>query len=179
MKEESKAMEKTKKTKKKLSKIYMILIAIVLIIIIVDQVSKICIANVGEVSVIPEFLKFKVSENNSGAYGIGSDSVVMYVLTNLVILAIIFKFITTQNDFIDTRHKVLLSFIFAGGLSNVIDKVFRGYVLEFIDFTDFIKLPIFNIADIFILIGWLSVAAIFASFTVKEWRSNKKKEKKD
>ena len=66
-----------------------------------------------------------------------------------------------------------MSFILAGGISNVIDKVFRGYVTEFIDFGQVINLPVFNVADIFILIGWVAIAAIFAAFTVKEWRNKK------
>ena len=66
--------------------------------------------------------------------------------------------------------KILLSFILAGGISNVIERVARGYVTQFIDFQKVIPLPIFNMADIFILIGWVSVALIFAMFTVKEWK---------
>lgn len=97
----------------------------------------------------------------------------MYVLTNIVILSVIFKFITTQNEFVDKKLKVFLSFIIAGGISNVIDKLLRGYVTEFIDFRQVANLPVFNIADLFVIIGWVSVAAIFASFTIKEWRSKK------
>ena len=115
---------------------------------------------------------FKVSQNTEPAYGIGSNSTLMYVATNLVILSVIFKFITTQNQFVDKKLKIFLSFILAGGIANVIDRVINGYVTEFIDFGQ-VGLPILNIADIFVIIGWMSVAAIFASFTVKEWRSKK------
>ena len=60
-----------------------------------------------------------------------------------------------------------MSFILAGGIANVIDRVLNGYVTEFINI---VGLPVLNLADIFVLIGWMAVAAIFASFTVKEWR---------
>lgn len=60
-----------------------------------------------------------------------------------------------------------------GGISNVIDKVIRGYVTEFIDFKQVVNLPVFNVADLFVLIGWIAIAAIFAGFTVKEWKSKK------
>ena len=49
----------------------------------------------------------------------------------------------------------------------------RGYVTEFMDFGEVINFPVFNLADIFIIIGFVAMAAIFASFTVKEWRSKK------
>lgn len=158
---------------KKLSKESILLIGIVIMIVIIDQVFKIWVENSGEISIISGILTFHKSENTSAAYGIGSNSTLMYVATNLVILSVIFKFITTQNEFVDRKLKIFLSFILAGGISNVIDRVLRGYVIEFINFGQVRGLPILNIADIFVLIGWIAVAAIFASFTVKEWRGKK------
>lgn len=164
---------KEAKMGKKLTKESILLISIVVVIVLIDQVLKFWIQSVGEISIISGVLNFKVSENNSAAYGIGSNSTIMYLLTNVIILGVIFKFITTQNEFVDQKLKIFLSFIIAGGISNVIDKVLRGYVTEFVDFGQVVNLPVFNIADLFVIIGWVSVAAIFASFTVKEWRGKK------
>lgn len=164
------------KKEKKLSKENLLLISIGIMIILVDQGLKIWIQNVQEVNVIQGILIFKINENKSAAYGIGSNSTLMYVATNIVILGTIFKFITTQNEFVDMKLRIFLSFILAGGISNVIDKIIRGYVTEFIDFAQIVKLPILNIADIFVIIGWVAMAAIFASFTIKEWRNKKGKE---
>ena len=158
----------------KLTKESILLISIVVVIILIDQVLKIWVQSVEGISIISGILNFKVSENNSAAYGIGSNSTIMYVLTNVVILSVIFKFITTQNQFVDKKLKIFLGFIIAGGISNVIDKLFRGYVTEFIDFGQVINLPVFNVADLCVLIGWVAIVAIFASFTVKEWRGKKK-----
>lgn len=163
----------TKSTKKQIKKIYIILLIIIMAIVAVDQITKIYVSNVNEIEIIPNILKFSVTQNTKPAYGIGSGSTLMYVLTNIVILGVIFKFVTTQNDYVDTKLKVFLSFIFAGGISNVIDRIFRGYVVEFIDFNQLISFPIFNIADIFTIIGWVCIAAIFAVFTVNEWRNKK------
>lgn len=66
-----------------------------------------------------------------------------------------------------------MSFILAGEILNVIDKIVRGYVAEIFDVTQVINLPVFNIADLFILIEWVSIAAIFASFIMKELRKKK------
>lgn len=158
----------------KLTKESILLISIVVVIILTDQVLKIWVQSAGEISIISGILNFKVNENNSPAYGIGSNSKIMYVLTNVVILGVIFKFITTQNQFVDKKLKIFLGFIIAGGVSNVIDKLLRGYVTEFIDFGQVINLPVFNVADLCVLIGWVTIVAIFASFTVKEWRGKKK-----
>lgn len=168
-------MEETEKSlikrNKKSDKDKILLIVIVVAIVLIDQITKLLVINKGEMTIIPKVLNFKVSQNTNAAYGIGANSTVMYILTNLVILSVIFKFITTQNEYVDRKFKVFLSFIFAGGITNVIDRMFRGYVVEFIDFKQFINIPVFNIADLFVIIGWVSVAAIFASFTIKEWRN--------
>lgn len=161
------------KKEKKLSKEFIVLISILITIVVIDQILKIWIQSIGEINVIPGILDFKVSQNRNAAYGIGSNSTIMYVATNIAILGVIFKFMTTQNQFVDRRFKIFLSFILAGGISNVIERVIRGYVTEFIDFGQVTNwLPIFNLADIFVLVGWIAVAAIFAGFTVKEWNKH-------
>lgn len=170
--EEDKGKSLIKKGKK-LKKEMIVLMGMMAIMIAIDQILKIWIQSVGEIGIIPGILSFKISQNTSAAYGIGSNSTFMYVATNVVILGIIFKFITTQNEFVDRKLKVFLSFILAGGISNVIERVWRGYVTEFICFDRLPILPVFNLADFFVIIGWVLVAAIFAVFTVKEWRRNK------
>ncbi len=163
----------TKTNIKKIKREYIILLIIVITIIIIDQVSKICIIKANEIQIIPNILKLTVTQNTNAAYGIGSNSTIMYILTNIIILGVIFKFVTTQNAYVDTKLKIFLLFIFAGGISNVIDRIFRGYVVEYIDFSQMMNFPVFNIADIFTIIGWVCIAAIFAVFTVNEWRKKK------
>lgn len=162
------------KKEKKWNKEGILLICIVIAIIVLDQGFKIWIQQIGKMTVIPNVLNLQISQNTSPAYGVGSNSTIMYVATNVVILGIIFKFMITQNEFVDKKFKIFLSFILAGGISNVMDRVVRGYVTEFIDFGH--NVPIFNIADIFVIIGWIAVAAIFAGFTVKEWREKKEEQ---
>lgn len=156
----------------KIKKEYKILIFI-FILILIDQISKFIAFKNNDFIVINGVLKFKIFNDVSGCYGVNTNSTIMYILTNLIVAIIAFQFITSQNQFVDKKIKVFLSLIIAGGISNCIDRVFRGYVLEFIDFTDFLNVPILNLADIFILIGWITMAAIFASFTAKELKNRK------
>ena len=156
----------------KIKKEYKILIFI-FILILIDQISKFIAFKNNDFIVINGVLKFKIFNDVSGCYGVNTNSTIIYILTNLIVAIIAFQFITSQNQFVDKKIKVFLSLIIAGGISNCIDRVFRGYVLEFIDFTDFLNFPILNLADIFILIGWIAMAAIFASFTAKELKNRK------
>ena len=48
-----------------------------------------------------------------------------------------------------------LLFLIAGGISNLIDRVFRGFVVDYIDFTQIIDFPVFNLADIVLVVGWI------------------------
>ena len=58
------------------------------------------------------------------------------------------------------------------GISNTIDKICRGYVVEFIDFK---FLPVLNIADFFMAIGWIAFLITFIFFAIREFGSNKKR----
>ena len=169
-KKEKSLIEQKLEEKKKIKKTNIVLIVIGVLIILVDQIVKIFISSVGNITVIPGVLELSVTQNMNAAYGVGSNSTVMYVITNLIVLGIIFKFLTTQNEFVDIKMRVFLSFILAGGISNVIDRLIYGYVIEWIKIS---KLPVFNIADIFVVIGWVAIAAIFAGFTVKELRKRR------
>lgn len=164
-----------KQDTKKIKKLYIILAIVIFVVVLIDQITKICAINIGDVQVIENVLKISVSENKSGAYGIGSDSTIMYIITNLVVIAVLFKFITSQNEFIDTKIKIFSSLIIAGGISNVIDRIIRGYVVEFIDFKQIINIPSINLADICVIIGWVSFIAVFTGFSVREIQANRAK----
>ena len=150
------------------------LLLIILFLLVIDQILKFFALKNNNLVLINQILKIGIYQNQNGTYGVNTNSTIMYVLTNLIIIVIAFKFITSENQFVDRKNKFFLSLIIAGGISNSIDRIFRGYVVEFIDFTDFIKLPIFNFADIYILIGWISMVAIFTVFTANEIKNRKK-----
>ena len=63
----------------------------------------------------------------------------------------------------DKRILFLLNMILAGGISNLLDRIFRGYVIDYLDFKIFgYEAAIFNVADIFITIGvFLMIIILF------------------
>ena len=48
-------------------------------------------------------------------------------------------------------------FVISGGIGNFIDRIFRGYVIDFIDFGQLVNFPIFNFADICVVLGVIIV----------------------
>jgi len=58
--------------------------------------------------------------------------------------------------------KIIYIFIISGALGNFIDRLFRGYVIDFLDFyIGFYHFPTFNVADIFITIGTFMLVCEF------------------
>ena len=154
---------------KKNFKPYVIVILVILLIVI-DQISKFYIVeNIGKEikNIIPNVLNFTYVENRGGAFGIGQNSTMMFVLVNIIILGIIIRFMIIQKDRIDRKTQIILTMILAGGISNLIDRIARGFVLDFIDFSPIISFPVFNIADILIVIGWVSLAIVTAVYYIK------------
>ena len=155
---------------KKNFKPYVIVILVILLIVI-DQISKFYIVeNIGKEikNIIPNVLNFTYVENRGGAFGIGQNSTMMFVLVNIIILGIIIRFMIIQKDRIDRKTQIILTMILAGGISNLIDRIARGFVLDFIDFSPIISFPVFNIADILIVIGWVSLAIVTAVYYIKK-----------
>ena len=144
---------------------------ITLILVILDQVVKRIIINSFSLlevkEIIPDFFYFTYVENRGGAFGIGQNSTMMFVLVNIIILGIIIRFMIIQKDRIDRKTQIILTMILAGGISNLIDRIARGFVLDFIDFSPIISFPVFNIADILIVIGWVSLAIVTAVYYIK------------
>ena len=149
-----------------MKKIHYIIIILFIILLLLDQVSKILCIN-KDINVIPNVLSFTYTENTGGAFGIGSGNIVTFIFTNIVVLGIIIKFMINQKDNIDDFTNILLTVILAGGIGNFIDRLFRGYVIDFIDITGIINFPRFNLADIYIVCGWVVLAFVFAKNTIK------------
>lgn len=154
------------KNVKKINKFDIAIISIIIAIIVIDQISKIIIQKVGNINIEQNTYSISEEDPNSG---------MMYIVTNLIIIVIIIRFMLSQNQFIDKVLKVFLSFIIAGGISNLIDRIVRGYVLEWINISKIDWLPMFNIADVLVLVGWILVVGKFTYFTAKELRRKTEK----
>lgn len=163
-----------KEEKKKLKKLYIILAIMIFLIILIDQLSKVLVVHYEQITLVADKIVLRPSEMQTGMYDETSRGVT--IITNLVIVGIILGIIKSDNQFITKKTKILLSIAFAGGVSNIIDRLCRGSVVEFIHIGNF---PAFNIADVCILIGWVSFVAIFASFSAKEMFKKKSKTDKE
>ena len=153
----------------KKNKNYIWIIILILALIIIDQISKIyAIQNEGNNWL---FININLIENKGGAFGIGYNSTFSFIVTNIVVIGIIIKFMMMQKEQLNKAQLIFLSSILAGGISNLGDRIFRGYVVDFIKIGE--KFPIINLADIYIFCGWVLLALIFAKHSYDEIKREK------
>lgn len=134
-------------------KIFKIILILVIVIVLIDQISKILVDKFmpDETVILQNVLSITKYENEGIAFGINNKNVSNIALI-LLVLAIIIRFVITQRKNLTIKVTVFISMMIAGGISNLIDRIFRGAVFDFIEIGDF---PIFNLADSFIVIGWI------------------------
>ena len=127
-------------------------------IVIIDRITKLLLIN-KEITIIPNFLNFTYTKNSGVAFGIASNNTILIVLMNVIILAIIIKFL--KEKFSKTNYIIILSLIMilAGGIGNLIDRIAMGYVIDFID-VNILDFPTFNVADISITVGVIMIMII-------------------
>ena len=128
---------------------------IVIISILIDQISKYLVCNIKEtITVVPKLLSIEYIENYGAVFGImqGSNSILALVSLSICIAIIVYILRLKKR-----KEKIPLAwyFILAGGIGNLIDRLVRGYVVDFIA-TPFIAT--FNIADSLVVIGVFLIA---------------------
>ena len=146
------------------NKVIRVLVIIVTILIVVDQISKILVTSLVKDFAGNDFFRLEVTRNTGMALGFNEGNVRNIFLT-IFVLAIVINFIKNQLERIDKRTTVALSLILGGGISNLIDRFFRGGILDFIKIY---KFPIFNIADICVVVGWILLVIFLIDFSKKK-----------
>ena len=125
---------------------------IVFIILSLDQLTKFLISKNlilnQSVPIINGVVHLTLVHNRGAAFGILKNQTFWFILSALIAIILIFYNLKQNKD-----RKIFVfssSLILAGAVGNLIDRVFFGYVIDFIDFRIW---PVFNVADSAITIG--------------------------
>ena len=119
-------------------------------IILLDQISKfLLLITLGpnrSINIIPNLINFTLVKNKGAAFGFFSNSTTLLtfisIFTSFILIIIILK-----SKPISYWNSIGLAYFLGGTLGNGIDRLFKGYVLDFIEILP-IDFPIFNLADI-------------------------------
>lgn len=133
----------------------MLWILIIGIIVILDQFVKFMVVKnlaIGaSVTVINKFFSIYHIGNTGAAWSIlDGQRVLFIIITSVACVAIAYFLVKSKNKLL----KLSLSLIFAGAVGNLIDRVLKGSVTDFLRF-DFgsYMFPVFNVADMSVVIG--------------------------
>jgi len=104
---------------------------------------------VGSIPVIENIFHLTYVENPGAAFGILQDQRWVFIIATVLTLGFIVWFLRNM----DPDIKLLrwgLALIVAGAIGNLIDRILLGYVIDFLDFRVW---PVFNVADISVVVG--------------------------
>lgn len=148
--------------------------------IILDQLTKwLSVKYLTKVATVPLFegiLHLTYVENRGAAFGMLSNHRWVFILVSSVtILGIaVYLYLDKNKNLLMT---VSLAMIVSGGIGNMIDRIFLGYVVDFIDFR-LINFAVFNGADSFVCVGAGILILALVLDIIKEAKENRAKSEK-
>lgn len=133
------------------------IIIISIILLCIDQIAKLLVINLltktDSIAIIKNFFYLTYINNDGAAFSILVGKRIFLILVAIIVIIMLIHYIK-KNNIQNKLELVSISLIIGGSLGNLMDRVVRGYVIDFLDFKIFnYNFPIFNLADTFIVIG--------------------------
>lgn len=127
---------------------------IVFLVLFLDQLAKLLASRYiflnHTIPLINNIFHLTLIHNKGAAFGIFKNQTLLFIVISIITIILIYRKLKTKTG---SRFGILgfsLTLILAGALGNLIDRIFLGYVVDFLDFRIW---PVFNIADSAISIG--------------------------
>jgi len=135
------------------TKLYFVSLSI--FIVLIDQFTKYLMFYNKKLFINKDFLLFKLDfvKNYGAAFNIFSGSRIFLSLIS-ILFSILLIYLIFRKNTLNSFDLYSYSFILGGTIGNGIDRIYRGFVVDFINL-NIINFPIFNIADISINIGFI------------------------
>ncbi|MFA5411017.1 MAG: signal peptidase II [Candidatus Omnitrophota bacterium] len=146
------------------------ILALVISILFLDQLTKFLVTKTltlnHSIPVIKGIFHLTLTYNRGAAFGLLKGKVPFFIFTSLVAVLLIYLELKNNKFKKFSAYNISLGLILAGGIGNLIDRLFFGYVIDFLDFRIW---PVFNLADSAITVG-----AILLGWSVLIKKKNKK-----
>ena len=135
---------------------------IAILILCVDQLTKFIIhKNLllnQSFPVIKGIFHLTLIHNRGAAFGILKNKIPLFIFSSVLAVILIYFYLKKDKQKNLSIPTLALSLILGGALGNLVDRIFLGYVVDFLDFRVW---PVFNLADSAITIG-----AILLSYSI-------------
>ena len=135
------------------TKLYFLLLSI--FVILIDQFTKHFIFINYKTIINKDFLLFRLDyvKNYGAAFNFFNGSRIFLSIIS-IIFSIILIYLILKKNTINQSDLFAYSFILGGTIGNGIDRILKGFVIDFINL-NIINFPVFNIADISINVGFI------------------------
>jgi len=124
-------------------------------IILIDQFTKYLVSHNNKLFINNDFLLFKLDfvKNYGAAFNLFSGSRIFLSFIS-IFFSILLIYLIFRKNTLNPFDLYSYSFILGGTIGNGIDRIYKGFVVDFINL-NIINFPVFNIADISINIGFI------------------------
>ncbi len=138
---------------------------IIVLLIGIDQASKMWALNslkeMGSIPIIENVFHLTYVENRGAAFGMLQNNQSIFIIVALA--ASVFGLYYLHTKKVNFLGKASIILIIAGAIGNLIDRIRIGFVVDYFDFR-FIWEYVFNIADIFVVVGTIMLCAYIIFF---------------
>lgn len=132
--------------------IFLIGILFLLIDIISKQLVLYFMVENQTIQIIPHFFSLTYVKNTGVAFSMLEGNILFILLMSVIVVGVLVYFAKSKGN--GRLEKICYSMILGGALGNFLDRIFYGYVIDFLDFTLFgFTMAIFNVADVLIVCG--------------------------
>lgn len=150
----------------------------VVILVAIDQLVKyLVLQNIplgGHVPFIPHLVELTYVENTGAAFSLLSQHTWLLALISLA-MSVVLAVAIWKNFFRHPLGKTALALLLAGAVGNLIDRAFRGFVVDMFNVL-FMNFAVFNVADICVVVGGIAAGVYYLLLADKlEPRAEEKK----
>lgn len=123
--------------------------------------------------VIPGLIDFEYRENTGAGFSLfQGNTTALIVVTFIVMICLLVYLVFALKE--SEWLRISLVFIVGGGIGNLVDRIWLGYVRDFIKFAFWDDFAVFNIADSFVTVGAFILIVVLIVMLVKEGKKNQK-----
>jgi len=139
---------------------------ILLLDILTKKWAATYLKDVNDIPLIPGILHLTYVENTGAAWGMFKNARWLFITVTLFVVLGVIAFLHKTRPR-NLWLKLGMAFVLGGAAGNLIDRIFSGYVVDFINVAA-INFPVFNVADIAVCTGAIMLGIYYCFMTEKE-----------